>query len=81
MISVEDANSRRKKINSAGQPVSVDYAADREDLQVLEYFALGLLIFVALVFFYGVIAIHDIPYEIAVKRNHPHQDVLHVAVG
>ncbi len=29
--------------------------------------------------FYGIIAIHDIPYEIAVKRNHPHQDVLHVA--
>ncbi len=45
----------------------------------LEYVALFLLIFVALVFFYGIIAIHDIPYEIAVKRNHPHQDVLHVA--
>ena len=45
----------------------------------LEYVALGLLIFVALVMFYGIIAIHDIPYEIAVKRNHPHQDVLHVA--
>ncbi len=45
----------------------------------LEYVALFLLIFVALVMFYGIIAIHDIPYEIAVKRNHPHQDVLHVA--
>ncbi len=45
----------------------------------LEYVALILLIFVGLVFFYGIIAIHDIPYEIAVKRNHPHQDVLHVA--
>jgi len=45
----------------------------------LEYVALFILIFVALVFFYGIIAIHDIPYEIAVKRNHPHQDVLHVA--
>ncbi len=45
----------------------------------LEYVALGLLIFVVLVMFYGIIAIHDIPYEIAVKRNHPHQDVLHVA--
>jgi hypothetical protein len=45
----------------------------------LEYVALFLLIFVALVFFYGIIAIHDIPYEIAVGRNHPHQDVLHVA--
>jgi len=45
----------------------------------LEYVALVILIFVVLVFFYGIIAIHDIPYEIAVKRNHPHQDVLHVA--
>ena len=42
----------------------------------LEYVALGLLIFVVLVMFYGIIAIHDIPYEIAVKRNHPHQDVV-----
>lgn len=45
----------------------------------LEYVALVILIFVALVFFYGIIAIHDIPYEISVRRNHPHQDVLHVA--
>lgn len=30
----------------------------------LDYFALGLLVFVALVLFYGIIAIHDIPYEI-----------------
>ena len=46
---------------------------------MLEIVALVLLIFVALVLFYGIILIHDIPYEIAVKRNHPHQDVLHVA--
>ena len=46
---------------------------------LLEYAALFILIFVALVMFYGIIAIHDIPYEISVKRNHPHQDVLHVA--
>jgi len=45
----------------------------------LDYVALILLILVALVLFYGIIVIHDIPYEIAVKRNHPHQDVLHVA--
>jgi len=50
-----------------------------EDHPVLEYVALVLLIFVVLVLFYGIIVIHDIPYEIAVKRNHPHQDVLHVA--
>lgn len=46
---------------------------------MLEYVALGLLVFVAIVLFYGVIVIHDIPYEIAVHRNHPHQDAIHVA--
>ncbi|KDM93182.1 DUF3302 domain-containing protein [Photobacterium galatheae] len=45
----------------------------------LDYFALGLLIFVALVMFYGIIAIHDIPYEIAKEREHPHQDAIHYA--
>ena len=29
--------------------------------------------------FYGIIVVHDIPYEIAVHRNHPHQDAIHVA--
>ncbi len=46
---------------------------------MLEYVSLGVFIFVIIVMFYAIIAIHDIPYEIAVKRNHPHQDVLHVA--
>ncbi|MBY5922356.1 DUF3302 domain-containing protein [Ferrimonas balearica] len=45
----------------------------------LDYFALGLLVFVVLVLFYGIIAIHDIPYEIAKHRDHPHQDAIHVA--
>ncbi|ENK0808711.1 DUF3302 domain-containing protein [Vibrio fluvialis] len=45
----------------------------------LDYFALGVLIFVALVIFYGIIVIHDIPYEISKERNHPHQDAIHVA--
>ena len=45
----------------------------------LDYFALVMLIFVALVLFYGVIVIHDIPYEIAKERDHPHQDAIHVA--
>ena len=45
----------------------------------LDYFALFLLCFVAIVLFYGVIVIHDIPSEIAEKRNHPHQDAIHVA--
>ena len=46
---------------------------------MLEYFALFLVFFVFLVLFYGIIVIHDIPYEIAKKRNHPQQDALHVA--
>ncbi len=45
----------------------------------LDYFALGLLVFVALVIFYGIIVIHDIPYEIAKERDHPHCDAIHVA--
>lgn len=46
---------------------------------MLDYIALGILIFAAVVMFYGIIAIHDIPYEIAKHRNHPHQDAIHVA--
>jgi hypothetical protein len=45
----------------------------------LNYFALGLLIFVVIVLFYGIIAIHDIPYLIAKSREHPHQDAIHAA--
>lgn len=45
----------------------------------LDYFALCMLVFVSLTIFYGIIAIHDIPYEIAKKRNHPHQDAIHAA--
>ena len=45
----------------------------------LDYFALGLLFFVGVVMFYGIIVIHDIPYEIAKHRNHPHQDAIHAA--
>lgn len=42
----------------------------------LDYFALGVLIFVFLVIFYGIIILHDIPYLIAKKRNHPHADAI-----
>jgi hypothetical protein len=45
----------------------------------LNYFALGLLHFVVVVLFYGIIAIHDIPYLIAKSRQHPHQDAIHAA--
>jgi hypothetical protein len=45
----------------------------------LNYFALGLLFFVIIVLFYGIIAIHDIPAEIAKARHHPHEDAIHAA--
>ncbi len=46
---------------------------------MLEYVALGILVFAAITVFYGIIVIHDIPYEIAKERNHPQQDALLVA--
>lgn len=46
---------------------------------MLDYAALVILIFVGVVLFYGIIVLHDIPYEIAVHRNHPHQDAIHAA--
>jgi hypothetical protein len=45
----------------------------------LNWLALGLLIFVVLVLFYGIIAIHDIPAKIAASRHHPHEDAIHAA--
>ena len=45
----------------------------------LEMLALGMMVFVGVTLFYIVIAVHDIPYEIAKKRNHPHLDAIHVA--
>ncbi|WP_130904920.1 MULTISPECIES: DUF3302 domain-containing protein [unclassified Pseudomonas] len=44
---------------------------------MLDYIALGLLCFVGIVLFYGIIVLHDIPYDIAKHRNHPHQDAIH----
>ncbi|NDV25256.1 DUF3302 domain-containing protein [Desulfovibrio sp. JC010] len=49
------------------------------DSRILDYFGAGMLIFVFLVLVYGIIYIHDIPYNIAKKRNHPHQDAIHAA--
>lgn len=45
----------------------------------LNYFALFMLFFVVIVMFYGIIAIHDIPYRIAEARHHPHRDAIHAA--
>jgi hypothetical protein len=49
------------------------------DGRALDYIALGVLIFVCITMVYAVIGIHDIPYEMAKKRNHPHQDAIHTA--
>ena len=43
----------------------------------LSIFALIVLIAVVVIIAYAMIIIHDIPYHIAVKRNHPHQDAIH----
>lgn len=44
--------------------------------RILDWIGAGLMIFVFLVLVYGLIYIHDIPYSIAEKRNHPHQDAI-----
>lgn len=49
------------------------------DGRTLDFVALGVLTLVVLTIIYGIIYIHDIPYEIAKKRNHPHQDAIHTA--
>ena len=43
----------------------------------LDYFALTLMIVISVILIYAAIYIHDIPYEMAVKREHPHQDAIH----
>src|SRR5262245_27924730 len=58
-----------------GEAAMVDKIGD----PFLNYFALGLLVFMGLMLFYGIIAIHDIPAKIARKREHPHEDAIHAA--
>ncbi len=50
-----------------------------ENIRAFDYVVLGLLIVISITLIYAVIYIHDIPYEIAKKRNHPHQDAIHTA--
>ena len=45
----------------------------------LEYLALGMILVVLIAVFYTFIYIHDIPYDIAKHRNHPHKEAIHVA--
>lgn len=46
---------------------------------VPDVIALVMMIVVVTFLIYLVIYIHDIPYEIAKKRNHPHRDAIHIA--
>ncbi|MDH3630355.1 MAG: DUF3302 domain-containing protein [Gammaproteobacteria bacterium] len=46
---------------------------------MLDYIALGILIFIATSLLFGAIAILGIPHKIAVDRNHPHQDAIYYA--
>ena len=50
-----------------------------ENIRSFDYVVLGLLFVISITLIYAVIYIHDIPYEIAKKRNHPHQDAIHTA--
>ncbi|WP_426611334.1 DUF3302 domain-containing protein [Bradyrhizobium sp. McL0616] len=45
----------------------------------LDYVALVILVVVLLLVVYGVVAVWGIPYEIAKRRNHPHQDAIGAA--
>jgi hypothetical protein len=46
---------------------------------VLNYIALVMIIIVVIGIFYTFIYIHELPYEAAKHRNHPHQDAIWVA--
>ena len=46
---------------------------------MLDFLALGILVFTAISLLFGAIAILDIPYKIAVARNNPQQDAIYFA--
>jgi len=56
-----------------------NYDHKRETGMFLNYVALGLLVVVASLLLYGAFAIYDLPYNIARRRNHPHQDAIYAA--
>ncbi len=49
------------------------------DTRTLDFVALGVFVTVVIFLIYLIIYIHDIPYEKAKERNHPHRDAIHVA--
>lgn len=46
-------------------------------MDFFSWFALGILFFVTLTLVYGIVAIHEVPYQIAKKRDHPHTAAIH----
>jgi len=46
---------------------------------ILSYFALAILIIMIVVIVYAFIWVHDIPYMMAKKRNHPNLHAIHIA--
>lgn len=44
----------------------------------LDYLALVILLMGLTLVFYGFIYIHDLPHTIAKRRNHPHEEAIHV---
>lgn len=46
---------------------------------MLDYIALGMLVFTAISLLFGAIAILDMPFKIAQERDHPHQDAIYYA--
>ena len=47
-------------------------------MDTLSWFALAVLIFVVLVLVYGILALHEIPANIAKKRGHPATGINHL---
>jgi hypothetical protein len=46
---------------------------------MLDYVALAILILIVALMVYGVVAVWGIPYQIAKRRQHPHQDAIGAA--
>jgi hypothetical protein len=46
---------------------------------MLDYLALGLLVAVVVILAVAVVALFDLPYRIATRRNHPQRDAIHAA--
>lgn len=46
---------------------------------LLDYLSLGILLVGLALVFYTFIYIHDLPHKIAKKREHPHEEAIHVA--